>query len=92
MTLKTHARSVRKCPFCRTAIKSKALNISLQDLIRTSNEQKKPEAPKPLTLKEAQKMQNECTDYYIPSSDAEAEIVRKEILLQEQAEIREVSF
>ena len=36
--LKVHAKSQKKCPFCRTRIESKALNIQLMNLIKSANE------------------------------------------------------
>ena len=87
--MKTHAKQLKKCPFCRTAIKSKALNISLQDLIRTSQEQElKP--TKPLTIKEG-KRQSEFFD--IPDADeADQEIleIRLSILIQEKQDMLQV--
>lgn len=90
MTLKTHARSIRKCPFWRTIIKSKALNISLQDLIRTSKEQEIQKESKPLTIKEAQR-EKETPEYYEPVNNRETEDLRKSILVQEKNEIEILS-
>ncbi len=91
--LKIRTKAVKKCPFCRTAIKSKALNIILQDLIRTSKEQDVEKSSKPLTLKGSD-VQNNFNDmeYFEILNSAETQALRKEIMDQERAERAQVCF
>ena len=77
---------MQKCPFCRKQIKSKALNISLQTLIRSAQE-KKDVVTKPLTIKEGLKRIDEV---HIPDSekfDEDMVEIRLSILQQEQDDI-----
>ena len=59
------------------------MNISLQDLIRTSKEQEGMKETKPLTIKEAQK-EKEALEFNDPLNSKETEDMRKSILIQEK--------
>lgn len=83
--------SWNKCPWCRAPIKSKALNISLQDLIRTSKEQDEPKERKPLTIKEAQKSSNEFSIPEVDEHDIDVIKIRLSVLSQEKSDIQDVS-
>uniref|UniRef100_A0A7S3KRP5 Uncharacterized protein n=1 Tax=Euplotes crassus TaxID=5936 RepID=A0A7S3KRP5_EUPCR len=87
VTLNVKNKALRKCPFCRSAIKSKALNIILQDLIRTSKEQDVTKSSKPLTLKENVLQSNfESMEYFEILNSTETQQLRKEIMEEERAE------